>query len=167
MTPLSIKFKAIPQPCACRQCFCHRHGDNYIGSSWDAPGPTSRYIASPDSPNTAACRSPSPTFSGCITRFCSNTGIRDTPTAPELQIKKYPDLTFIKSGYQSGKSTARGYNAPCLAGVVHFCGVRPNAPGQWGQAGQNAECFPGAFFPPHLFLSTGGSLSANSIRDVS
>ena len=66
-----------------------------------------------------------------------------------------------------GKSTARGYNAPCFAGVVHFCGVRPNAPGQWGQAGQNAECFPGVLFPPHLFLSTGGSLSANSIRDVS
>ena len=29
---------------------------------------------------------------------------------------------------RNGKSTARGYNAPCFAGVVHFCGVCPDAP---------------------------------------
>lgn len=48
-----------------------------------------------------------------------------------------------------------------------FCGVPPDTPGQWGQAGQNAACFPGAFFPPYLFLSAGGNPSADSILDIS
>lgn len=48
-----------------------------------------------------------------------------------------------------------------------FYGFDFDALGQRGQKGQNVECFPGTFFPPHLFLPTGGSLSANSIRDVS
>lgn len=52
----------------------------------------------------------------------------------------------------SGKPTARGYHAPCLAGVVHFCGVRPDAPGQWGQKGQNITYFIVPFRDIHVFL---------------
>lgn len=53
---------------------------------------------------------------------------------------------------RSGKSTVRGYNAPCFAGVVHFCGVRPDAPGQWGQKGQNITYFIVQFRDIHVFL---------------
>ena len=58
-------------------------------------------------------------------------------------------------------------NVPCFAVIVLFCGVRSDAPGQWGQKGQNAECFPGTFSPPCLFLRAGADLSADYIRDVS
>ena len=36
-----------------------------------------------------------------------------------------------------GKSTVRGYNAPCFDSVVHIFGSRFDALGQWGQKGQN------------------------------
>ena len=69
---------------------------------------------------------------------------------------------------KSGKFAARGYHAPCFAGMVHFCGVRPDAPGQWGQAGQNAEHSSGSFLSAvPFFLSARGYLSANYIRYVS
>ena len=68
-----------------------------------------------------------------------------------FQAKRKCTVILSKLPCIGGIPTARGYNAPCFESVVHFCGVRPNAPGQWGQAGQNTACFSGAFFPPHLF----------------
>ena len=61
--------------------------------------------------------------------------LREKEMQIAIEQRKNPETVEI-SGF-SGKSTVRGYNAPCFDSVVHIFGSRFDALGQWGQKGQN------------------------------
>lgn len=82
------------------------------------------------------------------------------------KVRKAPDFLSKSGAFMANlplvDTMHHVLKAWCIFYWFHF-----DSQGRWGQKGQNVECFPGAFFLPHLFPSARGSPSADSILDIS
>ena len=75
---------------------------------------------------------------GCKTSQESGKYTLNQSNQKTLRIKNSAEPTALRN---AGKSTARGYNAPCFVGMVHFLRMSIDAYGSMGTEG-TAKTFP-------------------------